>query len=651
MTTIHSMMTFRRFLLPTLFSMTFVLVNSTAGYCQDEKQKRTTKKVDTKKVEKEQDQKGDGEKGEAKKEDEAKKFLEPTHKQVKVIRPELKVNKSEEENAKKGKGKKSKKATNQVARPALKTFYLSYDGTILAGLSANDQHALQFLSPDGKLKQQVDLQFEPQAINQAPDGMIFVAGPGKLAKVSQAGKLLTSVDAPWLGDPEELKKEVIAEMKERYAGIIENYQSTLDRLEARIEKIESEVEEGEEPSERTKKRLTALKKQRDTQQSQIDAIEESLESSTTGNIDAMVASRTSSTGIAVNSKDLYVCASGKGFRYEVWRMDHDFESPEKVVKTLGGCCGQCDIQCDEENLVVAANTEFAVQIRDRDGKKISKFGQRGGQEGFGSCCNPMNVKVMSDGDILTAESSIGWIKRFNREGELEAIIGKAKIGGGCKHVPIGFNEDLDRYYMLYEDRGEICVLDSKASITGPTEDEISAKEAREGLGEELIGKWKNSKAKKSGGVLRAIFGSSSSDNSAMLPESLEFAADGGLKIKGGQLGTAANRWEAVRQKDGILTVAQVDDEESGFNYDVKFLSDEKAEFRLMMDTHEFAKGTFNRVTDAENAEASTKKEKDAEASSSEEEITEEDAKTAKSSKPASNEKEKKSVKMMRIIPK
>lgn len=636
-----SMVTIRRFPWLALCAMTFQLVFVGPGYCQDEKQKEDTEEVENKQDREEAIEEANEEgntKGETVK---AEAKLAPTHKQVKVIRPELKIEKSKEEGDKKS--KKNKKQP-QPARtmPALKTFCLAYDGTILAGLSANNRHALQFLSPDGELKQQVDLQFEPQVINQAPDGVIFIAGPGKLAKVSQAGEILTSVDAPWLGDPKELKEEVIAEMKERYSGIIENYQSTLDRLQARIEKIEEELKDEEEPSERTEKRLAALKKQRDAQKSQIESLEESLEQSTTANVDAMVASRTSSTGLAVNSKDLYVCASGKGFRYEVWRMNHDFESPKKVVKSLGGCCGQCDIQCDEENLIVAANTEFAVQIRTRDGKNVSKFGERGSQEGFGSCCNPMNVKVLSDGDILTAESSIGWIKRFNREGELEAVIGKARIGGGCKHVPIGFNEEIDRYYMLYEDRGEICVLDSNANIKGPTEDEIASKEAREGLGEKLIGKWKNSKAKKSGGAIRAIFGSGSSDNASMLPETLEFAADGGLKIKGGQIGTAADRWEAVRQKDEVLTVAQVDDAESGFNYEIKFLADEKAEIKLMMDSHEFAKGVFDRVSSEENGAADS---------------SEDDAKDAKTSSkdeaavPASKEKGKKSVKMMRIIPK
>jgi hypothetical protein len=140
-------------------------------------------------------------------------------------------------------------------------------------------------------------------------------------------------------------------------------------------------------------------------------------------------------------------------------------------------------------LIIAANTKFSVELLDRDGKAVSKFGQQGGQNGFGSCCNPMNVRPLGSGDILTAESSIGWIKRFNKDGELKAVIGKAKIGGGCKHVPIGFDAKLDRYYMMYEDKSEICVLVPLSEATEPTADEIASKEARDGLGQKLIGQW------------------------------------------------------------------------------------------------------------------------------------------------------------------
>lgn len=522
--------------------------------------------------------------------------LEPTHKQIKTIRPSLIVDEESET------GEEPSPAEARVGGD-LQTFCLAYDGTILAGLSRGENYAVQMLSPDGEVQRQVDLTFEPQVITQAPNGTIFVAGPGKLAKLSSSGEVLTSVDAPWLGEPEQLKKEIKEEMQKQYSDIVDNLQSNLDQIDARIEKLESELEEN--PSDRTEKRLEALKKQRKTQVEQIEVFKKQLDEDF--DVAGMMAHRLSSTGIAANSEDLFVCASGRGFRYEVWRMDHDFGAPEKVVGKLSGCCGQCDIQCDEENLIVAANTEFAVQFRTRDGETVSKFGKRGGQNGFGSCCNPMNVRVLPSGDILTAESSIGWIKRFSRDGDLLGVIGKAKIGGGCKHVPIGYNENLDRYYMQYEDRHEICVLDPIASITGLTEDEQAAKEAREGLGTKLVGKWKNSGGKKrSPGVLLRLIGGGESDSrslESMLPSTMEFFDNGNMTSQGGQFGMSGDaKWNAVRQLNNTLVVERLDESETGFNFEIEFQSDDEAIFKLMMDTHEFGRATFKKITNASKTE-------------------------------------------------
>jgi hypothetical protein len=526
----------------------------------------------------------------------------PTHKQVKVIRPQF-VQDTAKASEDPVEGSSPTAAAveanfHQSHGPVLKTFCLDADGKILAGLSQGGKHALQMLDPEGAFLSQIDLPFEPQVINQAPDGTIFIAGPGKLAKMTASGELLKAVDAPWLGDPEELKKELREEMRKQYEGIIENLQSTVERLDERIQKLEEEVEET--PSERNEKRIKALQKQRDSQAQQMEALRTQLEESM--DADAMVSRRLSSTGIAANSSDLFVCASGKGFRYEVWRMDHDFGSPERVVDTLSGCCGQCDIQCDEENLIVAANTEFAVQVRSRDGQSMNKFGQRGGKEGFGSCCNPMNVRVLPNGDILTAESSIGWIKKFTRQGELLATIGKAKIGGGCKHVPIGFNEKLDRYYMQYEDRSEICVLDPIASLTGPTEDDISAQQARDGLGKKLIGKWNNTgdPAANKGVILRILGGDEEEESaSSMMPKTIEFSADGKMSAKGSAYGMDQGRWEAVRQSGNKLVIDQLKDDDSGFNIEIEFESDDVANFKLMMDVHELARAKFKRDTGSE----------------------------------------------------
>ncbi len=69
----------------------------------------------------------------------------------------------------------------------------------------------------------------------------------------------------------------------------------------------------------------------------------------------------------------------------------------------------------------------------------------------------MNVRYVN-GEILTAESSIGHIKRFSKDGEYLGFIGTASIAGGCKHVAIGFDTERDQHYMMNIDRSNVAVL-------------------------------------------------------------------------------------------------------------------------------------------------------------------------------------------------
>ena len=96
----------------------------------------------------------------------------------------------------------------------------------------------------------------------------------------------------------------------------------------------------------------------------------------------MMAARTRITALAVTEKDIFVCVTGNG--YEVWRSNHDFQEPTKVLDRLSGCCGQMDIQASGDQLFVAANTKFQVAVHDRDGVPVSSFGKRDRRPSMGS---------------------------------------------------------------------------------------------------------------------------------------------------------------------------------------------------------------------------------------------------------------------------
>jgi hypothetical protein len=181
-------------------------------------------------------------------------------------------------------------------------------------------------------------------------------------------------------------------------------------------------------------------------------------------------------------------------------MTHDLTDASVVVDNLRGCCGQLDIQTDGTHLVVAENTSFKVRYFDRDGTEVRSFGERSGSgssaiEGWGSCCNPMNVRCLDGGDVLVAESSIGHIKRYSPDGKFLGLVGTAKIAGGCKHVAIARDTQRDWYFMMNTSGNNIAVLVPLSEAPGETEDEREARLAMEGLGQKMIGAWKAEPAK------------------------------------------------------------------------------------------------------------------------------------------------------------
>jgi hypothetical protein len=646
--------------------------------------------------------------------------LLPTHKQTHIIRPKI---------------------GDQPVN--LNTFCLDPAGNILACVGGSEVEyvenedgtfetkktekasALQVYSPEGELVRQIDLTFKATAVSVAPDGTVFLAGSGKLAKLTAEGEIIEVVDSPWLGDMEALKKEAEEDAKAQLSEMTESMASTIERIENRIAKIEAKPEE--DRTEREVKRLETLREQLTAQQEQAKQMEAAY--SQMFDVESMLENRTRVTSLAVNSKDVFVCAGGKGYGYEVWRLDHAFANPERVVESLSGCCGQCDIQATDEHLVIAANTKFTVDLLDRDGKEVRSFGERGGDEGFGSCCNPMNVRCCDNGDILTAESSIGWIKRFDKDGKLVATIGKAKIGGGCKHVPIGFDAKLDRYYMMYEDKSEICVLVPKSEAPEFTAEELAAKEARAGLGQKLIGAWvadaAAAPADGEGGMPMVMIAGATADEAdstetsddsgadttkpagdqeessnaaggdgepavmsipafslipaeptgdqeeasdtaggdgvtavksipafslipaepaqdpdtaraespdqsdvsdtpeasepagesadaaaeaetaildqfaamSLIPNRLEFLADGTLKAEGSFLAGAGSEWAAVRQDGDTIVVSQFQDDVSNFDMEIKFVSDDEIHLTMLMGMQNAGEATFRRVKD------------------------------------------------------
>ena len=464
----------------------------------------------------------------------------PTHRQLTTIQPKLD-------------GKPIK----------MNTFCVAADGRLLAACGGEQQ--IYVPNPDGSYEvtnssappcvivfdskgKQIDrwdVEFKPTAINTSPSGEIFVAGEGKLVRMSAAGKILASGDSPILNDLEAFEEKAKKQAKAQAAQFAEMFSDQLDAIKKRIAKIEA-VEESER-SRIQKAQLSAFNQQ-------LEFYEQMAENGAPGAIgpEALMAQAKGITSIAASDEDVFiVCRSAEGNGYGIWRTNHEFADGEVVVDGVSGCCGQMDIQCCEGNLVIAENGSFKVAIYDRFGRAVTSFGSRdrSSKTGFGSCCNPMNTCPMEDGTILTAESSIGHIKRFDQDGNLVAYIGRAKVGGGCKHCAMGYDPSTDQYYMMHEDANKICVLANRKNMPTQTEDDLRIARMRAEFDGRLLGTWQfasvTKDAPKAEGeeqerLLGALIGDFNGQQAGFDKVSLK--SDGSLDVEGGIFADAYSEW-------------------------------------------------------------------------------------------------------------
>jgi hypothetical protein len=393
---------------------------------------------------------------------------------------------------------------------------------------------------EGELVRDVPLDFAPQAINFGADGKCFVAGSGKIARLSREGTVELVKDAPNIGNREEMVEELKKAAEEQKKSITQSYSQQLEQIESQIKRVKKEIESADpgddKGDKKRQRRLKMLEQQQEQWQTMIKQFEDSF---AVQNEEMVLRQMMRSTGIAVSQKDVFVSLpKAAGYGYSIHRLDHDLENATVVVKNVGGCCGQLDIQSDGENLFIAENTSFKVGIYDRDGKRQDSWGQRGRDkaDGFGSCCNPMNVRCCENGEILTAESSIGDIKRFSKDGEFLGLIGRASVGGGCKHVAIGWDTDRDWHYMMNEDKSSVAVLVPKDQAPAETDEEKESRLAMEGLGRKLLGTWEMVDPPTSRSEDGLIVDMSSYINQSH--SHLEFAPDGSLIARAAVKGDA-----------------------------------------------------------------------------------------------------------------
>lgn len=398
------------------------------------------------------------------------KNLQPTHRQTDVLKP-----------------------AHGPSPVTMHTFVLDDAGNLVTAISPATRYNgkpvpgaprgwVQTYSPDKQLKKEVELPFAPQAIALTKDGGFYAAGEGELGRFDAEGKAITRTTVLKLLNLDEakLRAEVVAQIKEDQERYAQSQKAQIASIEKQIARLEESLKTNK--NSRDEMRLRSLQATVKMLSNQDQISEARIASS--------MQYRLRTPSIALAGDDVLVTLYlNRG--YEVWRTSGTFEKPKQVIGGLRGCCGQMDIITSGDKILTAENTKFQVGFYDLNGTKLNAFGKRHSDDenGFGSCCNPMNVLCCPNGDIVTAESSIGHIKRFNDKGEIQAVIGRARIGGGCKHVALGHDTKRDRYYVQYQDMNHICIMLPNAEAA-PLVAELDRKlKEAEDSALKLVGRW------------------------------------------------------------------------------------------------------------------------------------------------------------------
>lgn len=354
---------------------------------------------------------------------------------------------------------------------AIQTLCADSQGRVLALVAAsrnfsstvkNSTSEVRVLSPDGKPDGSWKVPFHAQSLNVGPDGTVFVAGDGKVARFDKAGKELGQVELPHIAEQLKDKEGMKKKAEEQIKMQKESFEQAKKQFTSQLEKLEKKKPED----------LTAQeKKQLDQFKMILKSYEQQGDYYSKLTVDSVVSGIVSRlkviNGIAVSEQDLFlVCGESKGYGYAIWRMTHEFKDAKQVKGGVGGCCGQMDIQVAGTDFLLAENTNYKFARYDRDGKALGAWGkglmaQPGKEtppECFGGCCNPMNLRVDKSGDVLTAESE-GVIKRFSAKGEFLGTVAKVALTGGCKNVAVAVT--TDRVYFCDQPNSQVIILAKK----------------------------------------------------------------------------------------------------------------------------------------------------------------------------------------------
>lgn len=394
------------------------------------------------------------------------------------------------------------------ASEKLTTFAVDTTGRVLAGV-AKDTPVIRVYAPSGERTAEWKLPIPPEAVNVGPKGDIFVAGQGVLLRLDDTGDVKLEKPSPNMATAEDAAKEIQQRVQDkRSSGVsakqqaeIKLYKKRLAEMQQKIADLDRDLfaldqQDLDKPSEAEAQEIEAerskLQKRRDVcmklqaklelnivnppsqrrraaQRPSVGQPPKSPEPEV--DVRQLIANQMRIASISASQDEVFfACSSSTGSGFDVWRTSYTFAEARKIGEGLRGCCGQLDVQANDNGIYVAENTRHRVRGFSRDGRQVLEFGsrQRGRDDAFDGCCNPMNVAFGDDGSVYTAESGSGRVKRFAANGTFMELVGQVDLVPGCKKVSIAVSPRGDEVYMLDITRGHIVVMSRNASKAAAT---------------------------------------------------------------------------------------------------------------------------------------------------------------------------------------
>lgn len=411
------------------------------------------------------------------------------------------------------------KVVHGTSREKLTTFAVDRRGRIIAGVTG-DKSLLRVFDSEGNAVAEWPLPVPPEAVNVGPKGDVYVGGAGKLLLLDGEGAVTKICEAPNLASAKDAAVAIQKKVKERaqrdsslkqqeqlrtYTKRLADIGKQIAVIDRELKAIADEASTGpdfdDEEEERREQEQKTLLKKRATLARLGENVKKTIAATTGGrgkapgraavaetqppSVDQLVAAQARIASISASTKDVFfACSSSTGSGFDVWRTNLDFEQGRKIGESLRGCCGQMDVQANDNGVYVAENTKHRVSCYSRDGKSVLDFGsrERGSDAGFEGCCNPMNVAFGPGRSVYTAEAGSGRVKRFSADGTFMELIGAVDLVPGCKKVSIAVSPKGDRVYMLDITRGHIVVMTSSttpasAAASSPRTDSLTSLDA------------------------------------------------------------------------------------------------------------------------------------------------------------------------------